>query len=132
MLGGHVFNGTGWGEGSRVDTVSGHTIRTLIADYQNRPNGGDGFMRLMYFSPGHNTVSVKTYSPYTDDFETDADSEFSFSYNMQPNGVAIAGTAYAPLQTNLNVAPGAQSSFTWPGLRSGVFYEWYVTLTDPM
>jgi len=86
MLGGHVFNGTGWGEGSRSDTYSGRVVRTLVTDYQNRPSGGDSLMRLMYFSPSNNTVSLKTYSPHTDTYETDADSQFSFSSTMQPTG----------------------------------------------
>jgi hypothetical protein len=130
MLGGHVFNGTGWGEGSRSDTVSGHTIHTLISDYQNRPSGGDGLMRLMYFSPSNNTVSIKTYSPSTDSYETDADSQFSFSYNMQPNGAGSPGTPYIALGTNSSVAPGSLATLLWPGLQAGKTYEWYVTVTD--
>ncbi|MDB6029248.1 MAG: phosphohydrolase [Verrucomicrobiales bacterium] len=131
MLGGHVFNGTGWGEGSRSDTVSGHTVRTLVSDYQNRPSGGDGLMRLMYFSPSNNLVSIKTYSPYTDQFETDADSEFSFTYKMQlPTGPGTPGTAYVALGTNVNVAIGAQNSFSWSGLQANKTYEWYARVTD--
>lgn len=131
MLGGHVFNGTGEGEGSRTDTVSGHTIRTLVSDYQNRTSGGNGLMRLMYFSPSNNTVSVKTYSPYTDAYETDANSEFSFSYNMQlPTGPGTPGTAFVTLGTNSNVAAGAQSSLVWPGLQANKTYEWYAKITD--
>lgn len=64
MLGGHVFNEGG--EGRRSDTFNGKTMRTLVSDYQGRFNGGNGLMRLMYFSPSNNLVSVKTYSPHTD------------------------------------------------------------------
>ena len=81
-MGGHVFNGTGDGEGSRSDTFNGNTVHTLVSDYQGRTNGGNGLMRLMYFSPSNNLVSIKTYSPWTDAFETDANSQFTFSYNM--------------------------------------------------
>ncbi len=130
MLGGHVFNGTGWGEGSRTDTFNSTTLHTLVSDYQNRPSGGDSLMRLMYFSPANNRVSIKTYSPYTDTYETDADSQFNFTYNMQPNGAGVAGTSYSSLKTNINIVPGTSTSFSWTGLTASRTYEWYVTVTD--
>ena len=131
MLGGHVFNGDGWGEGSRTNKVNGHSIYTLISDYQNRPNGGDGLMRLMYFSPSNNTISVQTYSPYTDAYETDFDSEFTLPYNMQlPTGPGTPGTAFAPIGTNFNVAVGSSNTFAWSGLQPNKTYEWYVKVTD--
>ncbi|MBA4148314.1 MAG: autotransporter-associated beta strand repeat-containing protein [Verrucomicrobia bacterium] len=128
MLGGHVFNNGG--EGSRANTFNGKTVRTLVSNYQGRFNGGNGLMRLMYFSPSNNIVNIKTYSPYTGNYETDADSQFSFSYNMQPNGAGSPGTAYVVLGTNLNVVPGTQSSIVWSGLQASKTYEWYVTVTD--
>ncbi len=128
MMSGHVFDQGG--EGRRSDTFQGHTIRTLVSDYQGRFNGGNGLMRLMYFSPSNNLVSVKTFSPYTGNFETDANSQFSFSYNMQPNGAGAAGTVYVALRTNINVVPGAQTTFVWPGLSASKSYEWYVTVKD--
>lgn len=126
MMSGHVFNDGG--EGRRTDTYNGHSVRTLVSDYQGRFNGGNGLMRLMYFSPSKNLVSVKTFSPYTGNYETDANSQFSFSYDMQSGG--FPGTPYVALATNLNVVPGAQSSFVWPGLQASKTYEWYVKVTD--
>ncbi len=128
MMGGHVFNGGG--EGSRSDTFGGHTVRTLVSDYQGRFNGGNGLMRLMYFSPSNNIVNVKTFSPYTGVYETDSDSQFSFSYNMQPNGGGTPGTAYVALGTNSGVLPNTQSSFTWGGRAASKTYEWYAQVTD--
>jgi hypothetical protein len=128
MLGGHVFNEGG--EGRRSDTFNGRTVRTLISDYQGRFNGGNGLMRLMYFSPSNNLVSVKTYSPYTDNYETDANSQFSFSYNMQPNGAGSPGTPWAAIGTNSHVSPGTQSSFVWGALQANKTYEWYAKITD--
>jgi hypothetical protein len=128
MMSGHVFDQGG--EGRRTDTYSGHSVRTLVSDYQGRFNGGNGLMRLMYFSPSNNTVSVKTFSPYTGNYETDANSQFSFTYNMQPNGAGSAATAYAAVGTNVDVASGAQTSVVWSGLQASKPYEWYVTVTD--
>jgi len=74
MICGHVGDN---GEGYREDTWNGHTIRTFLSDYQSRANGGHGMMRLYIFSVKSNTISVKTFSPYTKEEETDADSQFS-------------------------------------------------------
>jgi hypothetical protein len=131
MMGGHVFNGAGDGEGRRTDTFNGNTVHTLISDYQGRTNGGDGLMRLMYFSPSNNTVSVKTYSPWTDSFETDGSSQFSFGYNMQlPTGPGSAATAYTNIAVITGLASGAQTSTVWDGLQASRTYEWYVAVTN--
>lgn len=128
MMSGHVFNEGG--EGRRADTFNGRTVRTLVSDYQGRFNGGNGLMRLMYFSPSNNLVSVKTFSPYTGVYETDANSQFTFSYNMQPNGAGSPGTAYVPIKTNTNVPPGSLTSCVWTGLQPTKTYEWYAVVTD--
>lgn len=72
MLCGHVT-----GEAFRQDTYNGNTIRTFLSDYQGRTNGGNGYMRLMKFSPDNNSVEIKTYSPHLNVWETDANSQFS-------------------------------------------------------
>ena len=127
-LGGHVS-----GEGSRTDTYNGNTVHTLISDYQGYTNGGNGFMRLMEFSPSNNVVTVQTYSPWTGVYETDDDSEFYFTYNMSARGGSgSAGTAYTSLGTNTGVAGGNVLSCAWPGLHTDKAYEWYVTLTDEL
>ncbi|HVV00350.1 MAG TPA: Ig-like domain-containing protein [Verrucomicrobiae bacterium] len=131
MMGGHVFNGNGDGEGSRSDTYNGATVHTLVSDFQGRTNGGNGLMRLMYFSPSNNLVSIKTYSPYTDEFETDANSQFSFGYNMQlPGGPGAPATPFVSVGTNADVASGATTTFTWRGGQPNTAYEWYAKVTD--
>ncbi len=130
MMSGHVFSGSGSGEGHRTNTFNGNKVYTLVSDYQGRFNGGNGLMRLMTFSPANNSISIKTYSPWTLSYETDFNSQFTLPYNMQPNGAGVAGTAYAALKTNVNVLPGAQTSFVWSGLTASRPYQWYVTVTD--
>lgn len=61
---------------------TGDTVYSWMADYQSRSNGGDGWMRIMRFSPSTNTISVKTYSPTLNQYETDASSQFSVYYDM--------------------------------------------------
>ncbi|MBE9584087.1 metallophosphoesterase [Mucilaginibacter sp. JRF] len=74
MLCGHVGAN---GEGYRTDIYNGHTIKTFLNDYQSRPGGGNGLMRLYTFSVKNNTISVRTFSPYTHEEETDGDSKFT-------------------------------------------------------
>jgi len=65
MVGGHVVD-----EAYREDTYynttlsKNTTIRSYLSDYQFRPYGGEGFLRLMKFSVTHDDVTVKTFSPY--------------------------------------------------------------------
>jgi len=123
MLSGHVC-----GEGSREDTFNGHTVHTLVSDYQCYPNGGNGFMRLMEFSPSNNVVVVQTYSPWTGEYETDEDSEFFFPHTMPPSMPSSA--AFTELHTESGVSSGDVASFSWSGLLPYRTYEWYVTVTD--
>jgi hypothetical protein len=117
MMGGHVA-----GEGRRQDTFEGRTVTTLLADYQSRSNGGNGWLRVLEFSPANNRISVKTYSPVLDQWETDADSQFDLAYDMQ-------GAAWQELGT-VNVASGGTAALPWPGLAALAGYEWYVTVSD--
>ena len=62
MLGGHIAT-----EGERDDVgPNGNTIYTLLSDYQNQPNGGNGWLRIMEFSPANNEITVSTFSPTYD------------------------------------------------------------------
>lgn len=129
MLGGHVFNNGG--EGSRSDTYNGRTVRTFISNYQGRMNGGNGWMRLMYFSPSNNLVTIKTYSPWLDQYETDANSQMTFSYNLQlSTGPGSVGTPFGAVATNTGVIPGSLSTSVWSGLRAKTTYDWRVKVTD--
>jgi hypothetical protein len=94
MLAGHMH-----GEARRTDVAAG-TVYTLLSDYQDYPNGGNGYLRIMEFSPANDEIRVKTYSPYQDQYETDASSEFVLSYGMDGTGV------FADLGTDTGVASG--------------------------
>ena len=69
-------------------TYEGNTVYSLLSDYQGRRNGGNGWLRIMEFSPANNEIRVKTYSPTLDEFETDENSQFTLYYDMgSPTGV---------------------------------------------
>jgi hypothetical protein len=69
-------------EGRRTDTVGGSVVHQLLADYQFRANGGNGWLRILEFSHLQDKIFVKTYSPYLDKYETDSNSEFTLDYDM--------------------------------------------------
>jgi hypothetical protein len=79
------------GEAHQVSTNDdGLDVYEVMADYQDRNNGGDGWMRLVQFVPGGGSdgddrIRVRTYNPTEDEedkYETDGDSEFSFDLSF--------------------------------------------------
>jgi len=128
MMGGHLDT-----EGRRQDTgTDGHVIYSLRSDYQTRANGGNGWLRILEFSPANNLIRVRTYSPTLNQYETDADSQFTLPYNMQSNGFQVIGTVNvsgrAPVRTPR--APADTASVVWQNLNGNTTYEWYVTVSD--
>ena len=117
MLCGHAS-----GEGKRMDVFQGDTVHTLLADYQDRAHGGDGWLRVLKFSPATNQLQVKTFSPTLNSLETDGDSQFSLSYAM--------GAPFELIGTNTGVASGSMSSLPWTNLAATTEYEWYATASD--
>jgi hypothetical protein len=118
MLSGHIA-----GEGRRQDTPHHHTVHTLLADYQNRPNGGNGWLRILTLDPAENLLAVRTYTPYLDQYELDADSHFTLTVELQHQ-------VFQPVAAYTDITPGSPVTTTWSGLRPGLAYEWYVTVSD--
>ncbi len=111
------------GEGRRADSYLGNTIHTMLADYQGRANGGDGWLRVWEFSPANDELTVRTYSPVLDQWEMDADSEFTLSVDLAGATMSFQELATLDPATDLATA-------SWPDLASGKTYEWYVTVSD--
>ncbi|MCK4294016.1 MAG: tandem-95 repeat protein [Planctomycetes bacterium] len=111
------------GEARRTDdNLFGKPVHQLLANYQGRANGGDGWLRTMRFVPAENKVYVETYSPWRDEYETDGDSQFSLDVPLN---------RFTEIGTNTGVASGSNTSVDWPDLGEQSEYEWYVTVTDP-
>ncbi len=77
LLCGHVH-----AEAWRTDVYEGRMIYTLLADYQDEPNGGDGWLRILEFSPHQHIIRVTTYSPTLNRYQTDPDSQFTLPYDI--------------------------------------------------
>lgn len=118
LMGGHVSSLTG-GEAKRTDIYQGNRVHSILSDYQARAFGGNGLLRIYEFDPSQNKVSVQTYSPYTNTFETDASSQFEIPFNMLPE-----------LEQINNVASGTNPCYSWTDLLYSSDYEWNMQLYD--
>jgi hypothetical protein len=116
MLSGHVHD-----ESRRTDAVNGRTVHQMLADYQDRATGGEGWLRILRFVPADDKVYVQTYSPWLGRFETDANSEFTLDF---PMGGAWSETASTTAQSQ-SVASIAMSN-----LEPNTEYEWRMTVTN--
>ena len=119
MLCGHMA-----GEARRSDVYNEHTIHSLLADYQAYANGGNGFLRILQFSPANNQVHVRTFSPWLGQYETDPSSDFTLDVPLGPLG------GFGLIQQITSVASGTTATASWNGLTTGGTYEWYASATD--
>jgi hypothetical protein len=110
------------GEGKRTDVFQGDTVHTLLADYQSRANGGNGWLRVLEFSPANGLIRVRTFSPTLGSLETDGDSQFSFSCAL--------GAPFELIGTRAGVPSGTMAHVQWPDRAADTEYEWYATASD--
>jgi hypothetical protein len=79
---GHVLND---GAGRLTSTgVCGNKVHQILANYQMREKGGEGYLRLVEFLPDGKTVQIKTYSPYLDNYLTDDQQQFRLEMPPPP------------------------------------------------
>lgn len=125
VLSGHFHDGD-QSEARRTDNnACGQPVIQAVSDYQDRANGGNGWLRYYTFKPSLNQIQAVTYSPYLNAVETDADSAFTLPYSMVP-------TQPAPFVElgRVSAASGTTASLPWSGLSPGTAYEWYATVSD--
>ena len=125
MLCGHIH-----GEGRRTDTFQSRNVHSILQDYQEGDNGGNGFLRTLKFSPATNLITAEMYSPTLDRLANSGDvsttlGTFSLQYNMQS-----AITEWIPLGSVNVPANGTMASLSWTGLEAGSRYEWYASASD--
>ena len=119
MLCGHLDS-----EGMRTDTYNGHTVYTVLSDYQAEGNGGSGWMRIFSFSPTNNTITVSSYSPHLNSWNWTGNQPVVLPYVMS------ATNPFETIGTASGVISGNQAEMIWNDLKSGTEYEWYVTVSD--
>jgi hypothetical protein len=120
------------GEARRQDTINGHVVYQVLADYQTEANGGDGLLRILEFYPAQDTIYVKTFSPYHNTYETDADSQFTLDYDMSrrvtlttadPDLTSPSGHYRWMDVANQTYSSDYQSSYNYTQANVHVFYS---------
>src|SRR5690554_1727235 len=78
VFSGHVLHdGTGYlvSEGKH-----GNKVYQMLANYQggveNTVKGGNGFLRRLTINTAEKKITVKTYSPYVDEYKREPDQQF--------------------------------------------------------
>ena len=62
----------------RTDMTSlGTIVNQMLSNYQDWPNGGNGYLRILKFHPATNKVDVLSYSPTLDKYLSDSDNQFT-------------------------------------------------------
>lgn len=87
ILSGHVL---GTGVGRRIDAgEAGNAVHQILANYQMRGQGGEGYLRIMRFFPSRGIVEVTTYSPYLDRYLEDEAQQFLLTYDRSAGPPAV-------------------------------------------
>lgn len=70
---------------------NGNAVYQMLVDQQNRAFGGEGWIRLLEFSPDGTTVTVKSYSPYLNEWSYASDEYFTIQ--LSPRVIPEPATA---------------------------------------
>ena len=92
VLSGHYEN-----EARLTSSVDGNFVHQLLSDYQARLNGGNGWLRIIEFSPKNDEISIKTYSPYLNEYETDSNSQFILDEIITENNFMFPVYMFLPM-----------------------------------
>ncbi|TFD63166.1 hypothetical protein E3T39_00185 [Cryobacterium suzukii] len=147
-----VFSGHYHDAFTRIDTFDDNgdgtpdrSVYQMLFDYQGLPEGGQSFLRLLHFDNAAEQISVRTYSPYLDVYNSNDPTldpqhqEFTVPYaafgltSMQKSLATdaftvdiLSKTAIAAFET---VASGTIVTARWnPGLGT---HGWYAYSKDP-
>lgn len=83
----------------------GNVVPSILTDYQwDNPN--HGMLRYYTFQPGEQTVVARTYATWSNFFEEDANSAFTFTVAFEPGVDACAEQGTAPYGEGRITLPG--------------------------
>lgn len=93
-----VLNGHYHGENQLISrNAAGKNVLQMVADYQDDPNGGNGWLRKIIFDPTAGQIRVQTYSPSLGQFQTDANSQLTYTASFASNAITV-GSLITPAQ----------------------------------
>ncbi len=67
---------------TRTQNVNCYVVHELVFDYQEQSKGGNGWLKILEFSPSQDKIFVKTFSPYLNQFNQSSNSEFTLDYDQ--------------------------------------------------
>jgi hypothetical protein len=112
ILNGHFTDSSGRGAARRIDLgVHGNIINQILSDYQDLPNGGNGYLRILTFRPSLNVIEVSTYSPVLNSYLTDAANQFSVPWHSAGSPLTGLGSVDGRIRSvNCTALSGATAS----------------------
>ncbi|MFW2512638.1 lamin tail domain-containing protein [Demequina sp. SO4-13] len=126
------------------DGIDDRTVTSMLFDYQGLPNGGEGYLRLLHFDNESESVHLRTYSDYLEDYNAtdpsldDEHQDFVLTYDTLGLDVrtkvletdefradALTGESITTVQ---DVASGEAVTTSWePGTGT---HSWFVRAAD--
>ena len=88
--------------------VAGLPVHEVLADYQDDPNGGDGWLRIMRFDVPAGRIDFESYSPYLDQYRFADESLFSLDVDFDAHRTF---DGFAAFQQGINDYSGTRD--TW-------------------
>lgn len=88
------------GESQLLSTdAAGNKVAQVLTDFQDYPNGGNGYLRTITFNPTAGQVQMKVYSPTLHQSMTDSASQYAYnaSFNATTNSISLLGVAPTPI-----------------------------------
>ncbi|MFM9956594.1 MAG: DNRLRE domain-containing protein [Phycisphaerales bacterium] len=92
------------------NNLYGAPVHEVLSDYQDDPNGGDGWLRIMNFNTAADRIDVKSYSPTLGQFRTAGESQFSLGVDFDRYATR-KGSRTISFQNGINGYTGTQD--TW-------------------
>jgi hypothetical protein len=86
----------------------GLTVHELLADYQDDPNGGNGWLRIYTLRPDADRIDAESYSPYLGQCRTGEENEFSLAVSFDDY---VTGTPFLTFQQGVGGYAGMRD--TW-------------------
>jgi 3',5'-cyclic AMP phosphodiesterase CpdA len=107
--------------GYRKEIFNDNTIHIMLANYENAPNGGDGWLRILEFSPTNNVIRIRTYSPTLKRSNTQQAHSYDLPLDMH---------GFTVVSGSNTIVPGLITSAPLPALTQSEHWEWFVEVKN--
>jgi hypothetical protein len=110
VVSGHLI---GSGTAHRTDLGdNGNLVHQIFTNFQDWPNGGNGYLRILTFHLTTKTIDVTTYSPYLNTNQTSSAHQFSLPLNYSPGATSTGGFSGKVRNSSCTRLAGATVSAT--------------------